>query len=343
MLSKKEKVDIIEKYCVITQQIKEIINDIKEQRELAKLTGYEEQPNSILVTAETGMGKTKLIKEYLKKYNDVRTEHYDGGEKTIMPVLFASVPDDTGVRAAPMEILHALGDPLYNKGTRAELNIRFARDAKNCGIELIVIDEFQNAIETGTDKVVYRVAEWIKTIINKTNIPVVLLGMPWALDVLELNSQLESRFPIKHHIKMYGQDNFDEWRKFLKKIDNKMPFDKESGLSNKDLAFRLLAVSKGRIGILMKRIIRPAAHEALAKNKNQIPVEYLLNASIKYCKIPKESNPLSLEHVEIKDIVAECAVSESVYRPAKGRKRPFLQEAKFASVTFDELRVSDTR
>lgn len=343
MLSKAEKVDIIEKYCVITDQIKEIIGDIKAQRELAKITGYEEQPNSILVTAETGMGKTKLIKEYLKKYNDVRIEQYDGGEKTIMPVLFASVPDDTGPRAAPMEILNALGDPLYNKGTRADLNIRFAKDARECGIELIVIDEFQNAIETGTDKVVYRVAEWIKTIINKTNIPVVLLGMPWALDVVELNSQLESRFPIKHHIKMYGKENFDEWRKFLKKIDNNLPFEENSDLSQKELAFRLLAVSQGRIGILMKRVIRPAAHTALANDLSKIPIQYLLDASIKYCKIPEESNPLSLQHVAINDIVASCAVSESVYRPAKGRKRPSLQEAKFTSVTFAELTVADTR
>jgi DNA transposition AAA+ family ATPase len=342
MLSK-EKVNIIEKYCVITEQIKEIIADIKEQRELARLTGYEEQPNSILITAETGMGKTKLIKEYLKKFNDVHTEKYDGGEKTIVPVLFASVPDDTGSRAAPMEILKALGDPVYNKGTRAELNIRFADDARDCGIELIVIDEFQNAIETGTDKVVYRVGEWIKTIINKTNIPVVLLGMPWALDVVELNTQLESRFPIKHHIKMYGHDNFDDWRKFLKKIDTKLPFDEISGFSNKELAFRLLAVSQGRIGILMKRVIRPAAHAALKQGLDKIPVQLLLDASIKHCKIPEESNPLSLQHIKINDIVASCAVSESVYRPKKGRKRAILQEAQYACVRFDELKISDTK
>jgi hypothetical protein len=104
-----------------------------------------------------------------------------------------------------------------------------------------------------------------------------------------------------------------------------------------------LAVSQGRIGILMKRIIRPAAHAALKKGLDKIPVQFLLDASIKHCKIPEESNPLSLQHIKINDIVASCAVSESVYRPKKGRKHAILQEAQYASVRFDELKISDTK
>lgn len=342
MLSLNEKLNIIEKYCVITHQIQEIIDDVKEKRELAKITGYEEQPDSILVTAETGMGKTKLIKEYLKKHPSF-IERYDGGERTITPVLYVSVPDDTGSRAAPMEILNALGDPLYAKGTRGELNIRFGNQARDCGIELIIIDEFQNAIETGTDKVIYKVADWVKTIINRTNIPVVLLGMPWALDVVELNSQLESRFPIKHHIKMYGRENFKDWIKFLLKLDKKLPFESKSGLGEKKLAYRLLAASEGKIGYLMKRIIRPAAREAVRRELDSIPVDLMLKASVKHCKIPEERNPLSIQHMDINDIEATCAISESVYRPLKGRKRATLQEVQFASVRFDELKISDTK
>jgi DNA transposition AAA+ family ATPase len=343
MLSRNEKIKVIEKYCVITHQIQEIIDDIKEQRELAKITGYEEQPNSILVTAETGMGKTKLIQEYLKKeYNQSYVQKYEGGEKTITPALYVSVPDDTGSRAAPMAILDALNDPLYAKGTRAELNIQFANKARDCGVELIIIDEFQNAIETGTDKVIYKVAEWVKTIINRTNIPVILLGMPWALDVVELNSQLESRFPIKHHIKMYGKNNFADWIKFLQKLDKKLPFDSLSGLNEPKLAYRLMAASQGKIGYLMKRIIRPAARIAVERELDNIPIKLLLEASIKYCKIPEESNPLSYQHMDINDIQAICVVSESVYRPLEGKKRAKLQDAEYASVRFDELKIADT-
>jgi len=343
MLSKNEKIKVIEKYCVITHQIQEIIDDIKEQRELAKITEYEEQPNSILITAETGMGKTKLIQEYLKKdYNQSYIETYEGGEKTITPALFVSVPDDTGSRAAPMAILNALGDPLYAKGGRFELNVRFANNARDCGIEVIIVDEFQNAIETGTDKVVYKVAEWVKTIINRTNIPVVLLGMPWALDIVELNSQLESRFPIKHHIKMYGKNNFIDWIKFVQKLDKNLPFDSLSGLNEPQLAFRLLAASQGKIGYLMKRIIRPAARESVKQGLDNIPVSLMLKASIKHCKIPEESNPLSYQHMHINDIEAICVVSESVYRPLKGKKRAKLQDAEYASVRFDELKIADT-
>lgn len=336
----KDRIRKIESYCVITHQIKDIINDMKEQRELAKTIGYSEQPNSILVIAETGMGKTKLIKEYLQK-NQPYVDKSEEGERTIAPVLSVSLPDDRGSRAAPMAILRQLGDDLYNKGTRLELNDRFEDMAKSCGVELIIIDEFQNAIESGTDKVVYKVADWLKTIINRTNIPVVILGMPWAQDVLSVNSQLESRFPIKHHIKMYGKDNFADWIKFLIKLDKNLPFNEPIGLKDPALAFRLLAISNGKIGALMKNVIRPAARRAAFEGLDSVPISYMLESSIKLCGVPEEANPLSLQHVPISAVTASYAVSESVYNRNGKKGESRIKEAEYGTVKFADLTASE--
>ncbi|MEI6893604.1 MAG: hypothetical protein V5789_03030 [Colwellia sp.] len=62
-----EKIRQIENIFVETPQIKEIFEDIDEAMDTARIIDYKKQPTSILITAQSGMGKTTIFDHYLAK------------------------------------------------------------------------------------------------------------------------------------------------------------------------------------------------------------------------------------------------------------------------------------
>lgn len=304
-MSLDEKRTHLNQFVVMTKQIHEIYEDIKIAREEAVFCGYKEQPDSVLIIGESGAGKSKIIEYYLSKYPR-RTEKDKDGQRDIIPVLYAKLPDDTNPKAAPTEILRALHEPeryisragkeeetLTFKGYRNDLNDMFWKLAAKCEIELIIIDEFHNAFRKNTDSARRDAAFWIKTLINQTGIPVVLMGLPHCQSLLEEFSELGNRFPICHRLPEYSLETIREWLLFLKKVDEQLPFEQFVGLKDPELALRLLCITRGSITNLMKKLIRPAARMALRRDEDTITREALLSTAEKMFNIPQSQNPLS--------------------------------------------------
>ena len=92
-------------------------------------------------------------------------------------------------------MLRDLGDYLEGKaGTRGELIDRLDTQINGTKVEAIFIDEFQNAIENGTDNIIWNTSELIKTLINLSGRPICLFGMPYSEQVIQANPALISRF-----------------------------------------------------------------------------------------------------------------------------------------------------
>ena len=47
-------------------------------------------------------------------------------------------------------------------------------------IELIIIDEFQHLVEKSSNRILSRVSDWLKMLINKTKYSIILFGMPYS-------------------------------------------------------------------------------------------------------------------------------------------------------------------
>lgn len=309
--SSEERNILIGQVFVPSDSLQEIINDIKGVRSLAKEVSYNEQPDSILIVGESGVGKTELLKRYVLQFPRYVHCNPEGDEYDVVPIVSVSLPDDASGRAAPVEILKALGGEAENpKGTRAELNRRFCDRAKDCKVELIVIDEFHHAFSNITPVQLKNAADWIKNLINKTGIPVVLMGLPVCLEILQQHPELRNRFSIVHHIERFYLADINKWRVFLKKLDRNLGFKYLTGLDEPELALRLLAVSGGLLTVLMKKIIRPAAREALADGDEYVPIEKMLAASSKRLKISISDNPLSQEHFSHEDILLRIQKNE---------------------------------
>ncbi len=63
---------------------------------------------------------------------------------------------------------------------------------------MLILDEFQHFIDRDSAKVLKTVSDWLKTLILDTNLPIILIGLPEAEQILQLNchSQLVADLPI---------------------------------------------------------------------------------------------------------------------------------------------------
>lgn len=148
-----------------------------------------EEPGCLLITGVSGSGKSTLRKEYAKHHPRRETE--DG---TIIPVLHLELPAKPTIKNVAERILLALGDPLFAHGTAVAMTERIIVLFRNCRLELVILDEFQHFIDHSSEKIEATVADWLKSLVNATKVPFVLMGLRRCRRILQGNEQLRRRF-----------------------------------------------------------------------------------------------------------------------------------------------------
>ncbi|MEN8502087.1 MULTISPECIES: TniB family NTP-binding protein [Paraburkholderia] len=148
-----------------------------------------EEPGCLLITGVSGSGKSTLRKEYARHHPRRETE--DG---TIIPVLHLELPARPTIKNVAERILLALGDPLFARGTAVAMTERIVILFKNCQLELVILDEFQHFIDHSSEKIETTVADWLKSLVNATKVPFVLMGLRRCRRILQSNEQLRRRF-----------------------------------------------------------------------------------------------------------------------------------------------------
>ena len=66
-------------------------------------------------------------------------------------------------------------------------------------MRLIILDEFQHFVDKDSWRVLKNVSDWLKNLIDETEVPIVLIGMPYAVEILDApgNEQLQRRFSVR--------------------------------------------------------------------------------------------------------------------------------------------------
>ncbi|HHF0484566.1 TPA: TniB family NTP-binding protein, partial [Vibrio antiquarius] len=200
----KEKSDTIQRVKQIfigNPQISEILSDIAECREFSDGVA---EPDCMIVVGDTGSGKTTIIDKYLSE--NPRKEHNEG---SVVPILFTTLPPNATPITASEQLLSDLGDPFaFQKGKdHVELTKKMVELMRECRVDLIIIDEFQHMIDRKNKEVLHSAADWLKLLIVRSKIPVVLFGMPYSTVILDANSQLAGRFELQHKLEPFRVDN----------------------------------------------------------------------------------------------------------------------------------------
>lgn len=216
--------------------------------ERAKASGY---AGGLLITGYSGSGKTTVKKEYAARY-----PQYRDIDRTRIPVLCVETPSAPTAKNLAEAFLIELGDSLSYKGTAEQKTQRIYHLLKLCKVELIIIDEFQQFFEHGRRHEIGRVTDWLKNMLNKAGIPVVLIGLPYSDQVLKMNVQLARRFSSRHYLKPFGFSSpgeIQQFRGLLSAIEKSLPLPSIS-LSYPEIAQRFHYASFGLIDYVGKII-----------------------------------------------------------------------------------------
>jgi Cdc6-like AAA superfamily ATPase len=172
-MSLKERIVIVESLFIVYPFLKWCLEKIDECQQFSKLSA---EPQCLLITGETGVGKITLSKMHEAKYPRLDLE---GG--TVVPVLRATIPIPSTSKTLVTTLLNDLGDPNATTGSTHVQTLRLVDLLIACKTELIILDEFQHFIDRDSEKVLAEISDWLKNLIDKWKKPIILMGLPQCI------------------------------------------------------------------------------------------------------------------------------------------------------------------
>lgn len=251
---------------------------------------YSADPKCLFIGGHTGAGKSSLIDAFIARYPRINGETVD-----TIPVLAAAIPAVATTKGTVSSLLAALGDSKAYQGELARLTGRLLHYLRVCRVRIIIVDEFQHVIDRDSSKVLARTADLLKTIVNQSHIPLVLVGLPHSERILEENPQLSRRFSRRTLLSGFGfktPEQRKEFRKLLELIDRNLPFAVSAGLDHPETAEWFFKHTQGTLGLVMM-LVREAAERAIDRGADRIERNDLIAALAQTRTKPIPPSPTS--------------------------------------------------
>ena len=328
-LSKGEKESRINELYINYNRLTEMLNVV----EAVHQTFRNNKPDCLFIKGEAGVGKSTIRETYAAMYPPARV---DGMTK--VPVLAAVAPMPAAIGTLAQELLAALGDPCPWAGTVGSKTWRLKELIHDCGVELIILDEFQHFIEPEGKKLLLNTANWLKNLIELTNVPVVLIGMPHSECIFYCKDQgqLLRRFKKWRSLEPFSWETEklqDEFRKVINSLEVGLPLPEKSKLARFDSAFRIMYATDGIIDYVAT-LIKEAAKLAVKSDMPRITNELLAEAFDEVLSnvMAHKKNPFREEVTSLEEIndVAKARLAEiegNVAPKGRGRNRKPKEES----------------
>lgn len=269
---------------------------------------FQSDSQCMLLTGDTGVGKSHLINEYLRR--TLSSKNYGREE---IPVLACRISSGKGFNATLIDMLISLDVFGYyqknKRGCATNLRKKLVNNLIKAKVELLIIYEFQELIEYKTDSERQDIANGLKYISEEAKIPIVLVGMPWAEEIAK-EPQWSSRLVRRRKLEYFSlKKNKGLFRDYLKDLSEFLPFEQKPSLDAPEFLIPLFAASKGENRRLSHLLIE-ALKIALKQNSNTFEIKHAREAYDLIFKNANDysniySNPFTLppEKVLISEIV----------------------------------------
>ncbi|WP_225460546.1 TniB family NTP-binding protein [Vibrio vulnificus] len=253
---------------------------------------------SMLLIGGTGAGKSALIRYYIE-------HNLSGGEALI-----------TRVRPTLRETLIWLIKELNvyknprSKASEIGLTDYVISSIKKAKLKLLVIEESQELFECTTHRERQEIRDRLKMISDDCRIPIVFVGLPSVCLILE-DSQWDRRIMVKRelpYVQILDKASIVRYQQLLQALKHSIPLPLDVELTDVDFAMRLLAATRGMVG-MFKEIIAAALESALIAQQSTINIVNFVEGYESF-NGPCKSNPFS---VEIENLIVEQIESYEKY------------------------------
>lgn len=236
-------------------------------------------PRCLLITGESGAGKSRLLEEAIG-LPDISIE--EGG--VAPPFMYATIPSKPTVKGLSELLLNLLGDPAFDKGTEQVKTIRLRKLMKHVGVKVLVLDELQQFVDQGNEGVQHHLTDWLKGIVGSVKISLIVAGLPYSQQIIDMNKQLARRFYAPAHLVKFDwatQELRDEYVGILAAMQQEICEVKFPELSTPEMAFRMFCATEGNIGRLSNLLIEAACYAVKTKDR-EVTLKVLAKA-LKVC------------------------------------------------------------
>lgn len=138
------------------------------------------------VLGPSGSGKSTAAEEY-KALAELRTPPTD----TFVPIVYVALESASTSRRLMVQILHALGDPMADRGTEQALRRRVIEYLRRLGVQLLMTDEVNHLSFRSNAKA--DITDALKSFLDAGVTPIVFLGTDAARPMFASNLQLNGR------------------------------------------------------------------------------------------------------------------------------------------------------
>lgn len=261
------------------------------------------EPESFLLTGETGSGKTALVNNYLTRFSTASS----WSNQTVLSTRIPSRVNEQNTLTQFLVDLESKSGGRSTKRNEIALAKGVVKRLKQKSVELIIVNEVQELVEFSTAKDRQEIANTFKYISEEAGISFVLVGMPYA-SVLAKEPQWNSRLSWRRELNYFKllniktdtratdtqyEMNLDEkkhFARFVAGLCQRMGYHETPQLTSNDILFPLFSMCRGECRKL-KHFLKDAMVTSFKEGKDTIDRETLLH-TFKF-KFPYRDNPFS--------------------------------------------------
>lgn len=240
---------------------------IREQMERLMQHPQTHRVPNIALIGNSNNGKTMILRNFVRRNSPQLQPDFDINSRPSRPVfMFQAPPEPDEGRMYRRMLTELFADAAGSEREPAEAKLRrVSVILRNLQTRIILIDEF-GFFQAGTPVKQRKLLNVLKFLGNELAIPMVVAGVPEALNLLQSDEQVANRFdPVFLPRWKLGE----EFSKLLTSIEMAIALKEPSYLAQEETAQRILDESEGIIGH-MASLIQLLAEQAIRSGSERI-------------------------------------------------------------------------
>lgn len=288
-----------------------LLEELYEESEFLAETPQDTPPEgtAYVVTAETGVGKTTLLTDFVANHPPHSAET-DMGKQWRVPVALIRVPPACTLKGYIFEICRILKVATTRENTTSLLTRKAIDGLKNAGTRMLVTDETNIILESASHKEIIHIRNFIKQLIDDAEIPVVFFGLPADCnEFFNSDSQTASRVVKNIPMQEFGPPNYTDApmhktaERYLKYLADDCGINLAEDVKRLEFSQRLYLASKGMMREIHQIIIESAKH-GMRKGKTTLELSDF-HAICRNLKLDSDDQPFTADRKALAALMAK--------------------------------------